>query len=97
MSANCHGSSGSHGGSTRSTSAPSSASVRVATGPATTRVRSSTRTPRSGWNGAAIAPAAAALSSMSAARLMAICATAMSNGMSSGSPSAVSRRARWCG
>ncbi len=42
------GSSGSPGGSTRSTSAPNAASVRPATGPAITRVRSSTRTPEAG-------------------------------------------------
>ena len=39
----CHSISGSAGGSIRSTSAPQSARVRVATGPAITRVRSSTR------------------------------------------------------
>ena len=42
------------GGSTRSTVAPSAASALVATGPASTRVRSSTRTPASGRPGSGL-------------------------------------------
>ena len=53
----CHSGSGRRGGSIRSTSAPSRARVRVATGPAITLVRSSTRMPRSG---ASVGPRCAA-------------------------------------
>ncbi|PRY38245.1 hypothetical protein CLV43_109466 [Umezawaea tangerina] len=48
MRACASGDSGRFGESTRSTSAPGSANVHVATGPAITLVRSSTRTPSAG-------------------------------------------------